>query len=135
MLPESMDEVVYFTQRSIGKGEATVWVYKGKCPKCGAIMGKPKDRKGKVLIRAKQYVCPKCGFSAEKVVYEESLTANCLYTCPACGAKGETTAQFKRKKIDGIDTLRFKCLKCSASIDVTKKMKQKAGSAAEDNNE
>ena len=129
MLPKSMDELVYFTQRSIGKGEATVWVYKGKCPKCGTTMGKPRDKKGKVLIRAKQYVCPKCGFSAEKVAHEESLTATCLYTCQACGANGETTAPFKRKKVEGVDTLRFSCQKCSANIDVTKKMKKKGGPA------
>ena len=131
MLPQSMDELVYFTQRAIGKGEATTWVYKGKCLKCATIMGKPKDKKGKVLIRAKEYVCPKCGYTAEKAAYEESLTAQCLYICPHCGAKGETTAPYRRKKIEGVDTLRFKCQKCSGNIDVTKKMKAKGGKKAD----
>lgn len=125
MLPESMDELVYFTQRSLGKGEATVWVYKGKCPKCGVFMGKPKDRKGKVLVRAKEYACPQCGHAEEKAAYEGRLTASCLYACPQCGSKGETSALFRRSKIDGIDTLRFQCQKCNASIDITRKLKEK----------
>ena len=59
--PESMDECVYYTLRDIGEGEATVWVFKQSCPKCGkGIMGKPKGKEGKVKIRAKEYVCPEC---------------------------------------------------------------------------
>src|SRR3989338_8652813 len=52
-LPNSVDEVVYFTRRTIGEGKVVAWVYKQKCPKCGkAMMGKPKDSNtGKVQIR------------------------------------------------------------------------------------
>ncbi|MFH1133682.1 MAG: hypothetical protein V1735_04265 [Nanoarchaeota archaeon] len=125
--PESMDEVVYFTNRTIGSGKARCWVLKQKCPKCGkATMGKPRDKSGKVLIRAKEYVCPACAYTAEKKAYEETLTACVDYVCPACGARGQVEVPFKRRKVDGVDTLRAQCLGCKANIDITKKMKQKS---------
>lgn len=133
--PESMDECVYFTQRSLegGKGSVKVWAFKQTCPKCKkAIMGKPRDSKGKVKTRANEYVCPGCGYSVEKKAYEESLTANAEYTCPSCGSSGEAQIQYKRKNIEGIPTLRFQCIKCKASIDVTKKMKERKGKGADD---
>ena len=67
--PESMDECIYFTQRSLDgdKGSVRVWVFKQGCPKCRkAIMGKPRDKNGKVRVRAKVYVCPGCGYTLEK---------------------------------------------------------------------
>jgi len=133
-MPESMDELVYFTRRQIGDaGKVTAWAYRQKCIKCGkSLMGKPKDKSGKVLIRAKEYACPSCGYSVEKKAYEESLTAECLYVCPNCKTSGEATTPYKRKKVNGIDTLRFKCSKCSGNIDVTKKMKEKGSSGDED---
>ena len=68
--PGSMDELIYFTNRSVGDGNVMCWVYKGPCPQCGeGMMGKPKDEKtGKPKIRAKEYVCPECG---NYVSYEE----------------------------------------------------------------
>ncbi|MBD3303717.1 hypothetical protein GF343_01105, partial [Candidatus Woesearchaeota archaeon] len=80
-LPDSMEECVYFTRRNIDKGKVVAWVFKEKCPKCGkALMGKPKDEKtGKVKIRAKEYVCPECGYTAEKGEYEDTLTVNIQY--------------------------------------------------------
>jgi len=122
--PESMDELVYYTRRDIGKGEATAWVYREKCPKCGkGVVGKPKSEKGKIMIRAKKYVCPECSFEKEKKEYEEMLTASIEYTCPECTHKGEAQIPFKRKKIEGTETLRFQCRKCGINIDITKKMK------------
>lgn len=133
--PESMDELVYFTNRSLagGKGSAKVWVFKQACPKCRkAEMGKPRDSNGKVKTRAKEYVCPSCGYTVEKQAFEDSLTANAEYTCPACGSSGESQILFKRKNIEGIPTLRFQCGKCGANIDVTKKMKEKKGKGEAD---
>ena len=126
-LPNSVDEVVYFTRRTIGEGKVVAWAYKQKCPKCGmAMMGKPKDSKtGKVQIRAKEYRCASCGYSVEKKAYEESLTADIQYTCPSCKFSGEASIPYKRKKIEGVDTLRMQCQKCRANIDITKKMKEK----------
>jgi len=132
--PESMSEVIYYTRRELGdKGNVVVWVYKQKCPVCGkALMGKPTDKKGKVLIRAKEYVCPECKHTVEKKAYEETLTASAKYTCPKCGNKGEIEFPFKRKSIEGVQTLRFQCQKCGNNIDVTKKMKGLGDSSDDD---
>lgn len=124
--PEGMDECIYFTQRDVGKGEATVWVLRQLCPKCKkALMSKPRDSKGKVKTRANEYVCPKCSYKVEKQAYEDSLMASAEYKCPSCGSEGETQTPYKRKNIDGIPTLRFQCAQCKANIDITKKMKEK----------
>jgi predicted RNA-binding Zn-ribbon protein involved in translation (DUF1610 family) len=126
--PKSIDECVYFTNRTIGKGKAMAWVFRQKCPKCGkALMGKPRDSKGHVKIRAKEYSCPACGYTVDKQEYEETLVADVRYTCPSCGHQGEAEVPFKRKKIEGVDTLRVQCAKCSSTIDITKKMKQGKG--------
>lgn len=134
-MPNSMSECIYFTNRKLGeKGNAICWVAKQDCPKCKkAKMGKPVE-KGKVKIRAKEYVCPACNYTAEKTAYEETLTASIQYTCPACQKQGEAQIPFKRKKVEGVDTLRAKCQFCSANIDITKKMKviKKKGKDADD---
>ena len=123
--PESMNELVYYTLRDIGTGNAICWVERQLCPKCKkALMGKPKV-KGKVQTRAKEYVCPSCGYTQEKSEYESGLTAKIIYTCPNCGNKGKTKVPFKRKKIKGVETLRLFCEKCKEPIDITKKLKEK----------
>lgn len=125
--PESMEELVYFTRRDIGAGKARCWVFKEKCPKCKkAFMGKPVV-KGKVKVRAKEYSCPSCGYAVEKQAYEDSLTANVHYVCPACSFSGYTQVSFKRKRIDGILALQVLCEKCRGKINITKKMKSKGG--------
>lgn len=122
--PESMDECIYFTRRIIGNGKAVAWVFKEKCPKCQkSLMGKPRKDDGSISIRAKEYVCPSCNYTVEKKEYEDTLTANIQYTCPSCGNEGETQTPFKRKNINGVQTIRAQCQKCSGNIDITKKMK------------
>ena len=125
--PESMEELVYFTQRSVGNGNVRAWVYRGICPKCKkGKMGKPADEKtGKVKVRAKEYVCPECGYTVEKKAYEETLECEIKYTCPECGHSGEIAVPFKRKKFQGMDAVVFLCDKCKAKIPITKKMKEK----------
>ena len=125
--PESMEELVYMTNRILDKGSIRVWVYKRPCPKCGkGLMGKPKDAKtGRPKVRAKEYVCPECSHTMEKEEYEETLEAEAKYVCPECGHNGEAAVPFKRKKIQGVETLRFTCGSCKANLDVTKKMKKK----------
>ena len=120
-----MNEIIYFTQRSIGKGVAKAWVFKGVCPKCKkGKMGKPIDPKtGKVKIRSKEYVCPECGFSMEKQAHEDTLQCEIKYTCPECGHKGEADVPFKRKSFQGAKAIIFHCGKCNAKIPITKKMK------------
>ncbi|MBU6996886.1 MAG: hypothetical protein HXS41_11555 [Theionarchaea archaeon] len=123
--PDSMEELVYFTNRELEEGgKITCWVRRRECPKCGkGLMGKPRNEKtGDIKVRARTYVCPDCGFTMDKKQYEETLTAEIRYTCPHCGAQGETTAPYKRKKIKGVETLRIKCEQCGGAIDITKKM-------------
>lgn len=133
--PESMDNIIYFTRRSIGSGSAATWVRKKPCPKCRkAPMGKPLDAKtGRPKIRAKEYVCPVCKYTVEKEEYEATLEAEINYNCPDCGNDDSAKIPFKRKKIQLIneetgkktaaEALRFQCSKCSRNIDITKKMK------------
>lgn len=121
-----MEDLVYFTQRAVGKGNVRAWVYRGLCPKCGkGTMSKPRDAKtGKVKIRAKEYLCPDCGYMVEKKAYEETLTCEAKYTCPECGNEGDVAVPFKRKKFQGMDAVVFQCGKCKAKIPITKKMKE-----------
>jgi DNA-directed RNA polymerase subunit M/transcription elongation factor TFIIS len=133
--PKSMDECVYFTNRSTDKGKIKAWVFKENCPECKkGIMGKPRDPKtGKPKIRAKEYVCPECNHIVEKEKYENSLDINIQYTCPKCEHSDELKTSFERKRVQrlneetgkkqAIETIRFECSKCGEEMDVTKKMK------------
>jgi len=123
--PESMEEVVYFTNRTLDpNGRIRAWVFKIDCPKCQkAKMGKPVE-KGKVKIRAKEYVCPECGHTEEKAEHEEKLTVSVVYTCPFCGHSGETTTPYKRKSWNGVPSYIFVCDGCGKKIGITKKMKK-----------
>ena len=133
--PTSTEECVYFTNRIIGKGKVRAWVLKEMCPKCKeGLMGKPKDPKtGKIKIRADNYECPKCKYSAKIGEYEGTLTCSINYTCPHCSNEDGIQVPFKRKKVQILDeetkskktadVIRFQCQKCSQNIDITKKMK------------
>ncbi|MBU0615974.1 MAG: hypothetical protein KJ601_07840 [Nanoarchaeota archaeon] len=121
--PASMDECIYFSNRSMGNGKAMAWVFRKDCPKCGAKMGKPIE-KGKVKIRADYYECPKCKFKEDKKEHEESLTMSIIYTCPECNNQGETTTQYKRKAWKGVQAYVFECGKCNAKLGITKKLKE-----------
>ena len=52
------------------------------------------------------------------------MTANVSYTCPKCEHAGETQIPFRRKKVEGVDSLVFACQKCGEKIPITKKMKE-----------
>lgn len=135
-MPESTQECLYFTRRSLGnEGQAIAWVKKVDCPECGkAKMGKPINEKtGRAKIRAKEYVCPECGHTEEKDAHEESCQLEVIYTCPKCSHEGEASIPFKRKKIKmdvpgkdkpvKADAFVFNCGKCSEQIAITKKLK------------
>lgn len=122
---KSMEECIYFTNRSLdGDGHVKAWVFKATCPKCKkGSMGKPVE-KGKIKIRANEYVCPECGYSEEKSEHEEKLELNIIYTCPYCGHEGETTIGYNRKRFEGVPAYVFVCQACNEKIGITKKMKK-----------
>ncbi|MBR9699575.1 hypothetical protein GOV09_03920 [Candidatus Woesearchaeota archaeon] len=123
-LPESAEECFYFTNRAIDeKGYAKAFVLKPDCPKCGkAKMGKP-IAKGKVKIRAKEYVCPACNYTVSKEEFEPTLPMNVIYTCPFCEHRGETTTPYKRKRFKKVDAYVFECDSCHEQVPITKKLK------------
>jgi len=121
--PESMDECLYFSNRSVGEGQVTAWVYRKECPKCKKEkMGKPVV-KGKVKTRATEYVCPTCGYTEQKKEHEESLTLEAAYTCPKCGKEGEGTTKYVRKSYQGVLSYLVSCEHCGENIPITKKLK------------
>ncbi len=122
--PESMDELVYFTNRTIGEGKAKVWVFCKECEKCGKQMRKPIDPKtGKFKTRADSYVCIGCGNTEPKAEVEPTLTACASYVCPECKHEGEGQVPFKRKTYKGVKAIILECSNCGAKIPITKKMK------------
>lgn len=124
-IPDSANKCLYFTNRTLDPdGKAIAWVEKELCPKCKkAKMGKPVE-KGKVKIRAKEYVCPECGYTEEKKEYEGSCELKIIYTCPFCQHEGDATVPYIRKKFEGVDAFVFECESCQKKIAITKKMKK-----------
>ena len=123
--PESMDELLYFTRRTIEpKGRVMAWAFKKTCPECGkALMGKPVEN-GKVKVRAKEYVCPGCGHREDKKEHEKDVALNVQYTCPSCGHQAGTTTEYKRRTFKGVPAFVVQCEGCGEKIPVTKKMKE-----------
>ncbi|MBI2572615.1 hypothetical protein HYV86_02035 [Candidatus Woesearchaeota archaeon] len=122
-VPNSTQDCVYFTNRSIGEGNVIAWVYKKKCPKCKkALMGKPVVA-GKVKIRAKEYECPDCKYMEDKTTHEKTLVLEAQYTCPSCGKEGESTGEYIRKKFKGVPSFLVECVHCKEKIPLTKKLK------------
>ena len=123
--PESMDECLYFTRRKLeNNGRIIAWAMKKDCPECHkGLMGKPVE-KGKVKVRASEYVCPECGYTEPKKEYEDTVEISVQYTCPHCGKEGETKTDYKRKKWMGVDSYVFVCEGCNKKIGITKKMKE-----------
>lgn len=124
-IPNSMDECIYFTRRTEGeKGHLMAWAHKIDCPNCHkALMGKPVE-KGKIKVRATEYVCPECDYTESKADHEAKLEVNCIYTCPHCEHKGEATMPYQRKTWQGVKAFIFNCESCGEKIGITKKMKE-----------
>jgi hypothetical protein len=124
-LPQSMDDLLYFTNRVTPQMSLKAWVYKKSCPKCKkALMGKPLDPKtGRPKIRSTEYECPACKYSEPKVAHEESLQIEAMYSCPKCQKKGESSGPYKRKTYQGVPSYLVECSACGEKIPITKKMK------------
>jgi hypothetical protein len=125
-IPDSMDELVYFSRRKLveDKGPVIAWVRKMRCPKCKkGLLGKPLDPKTKrPQVRAKEYVCQQCSYTEEKTEHEAKLNAEIIYTCPFCSHKDEITTPFARKSWYGKKAVVFQCGKCKEKLGVTKKL-------------
>lgn len=130
--PSSMEECVYFTNRIIGDGRATAWVFRKECPKCKGIMGKPLKKNGKIDKKADHYVCYSCGYQEGNEQAENSLMINVEYKCPYCGNEGETTTEYKKKSFEGVPSYVFECQKCRKKIGLTKKLKEPKKKAKEE---
>ena len=123
--PESMDECVYFTRRTIDEdGKAMAWVFRKKCEKCNeGVMVKPLNKRGKPDKKSLYFVCSKCNHEEDNDSVEASFVVNIEYTCPYCKHEGQTTTDFKRKTFKGVPSFVFECQGCNEKIGVTKKMK------------
>lgn len=123
--PASMEECVYFTNRTIGSGMAMAWVSRKECPKCKkGVMGKPQKKGGKLDKKADHYVCYSCAYKETNEQVENSLVINIDYKCPHCGNEGETTADYKRKSFEGVQSYVFECQNCHQKIGLTNKLKE-----------
>lgn len=131
--PASIEECVYFTNRTIGLGRAMAWVFRKQCPKCGkGVMGKPQKKGGKVDKKADHYACYSCGYTEKNEQVENSLAINVEYKCPHCSFEGETTTEYKRKIFDGVPSYVIECQKCRKKIGLTKKLKEGKKKGKED---
>lgn len=124
--PKSTENLFYYTKRTLNKeGFVIAWVPKKPCTVCNDTMSKPIDPKtGKVKVRAKNYVCSKCGAQVSKAEYEDGLECYIKYKCPKCGFNGETKIPFKRKTIKGVQALVFNCGNCNENLFITKKLEE-----------
>src|SRR3989344_1530174 len=95
-LPSSVDECVYFTRRSLGKGKVAAWVPREICNVCKkGIMEKPRDPKtNRFKLRAKEYICTACKVVVPIEEYENTLTLCALYTCPSCSKEGDASVPY-----------------------------------------
>ena len=122
--PNSMEECLYFTNRSIGDGFAIAWVYRKECPKCKkGRLGKPLKKDAKPDKKADYYECRQCGYKESNEEVETGLQLEVEYRCPYCGNEGQTTTEYERKVFEGVPAFVFVCGKCGKKIGLTKKLK------------
>ena len=122
--PNSMQECLYFTNRTIDSGKAIAWVFRKECPSCRkGIMSKPEKKVGKIDKKADCYICNSCGYKESNEDVENSLVLNVEYKCPHCGNESETTTEYVKKNYYGVKAYIFNCQKCGQKIGITKKLK------------
>jgi len=131
--PSSMDECLYFTNRSIGDGFATAWAYRPDCPRCKKpTIGKPIKKNGKVDKKAEHFECHVCKHQMSAEEAENLSKLEVQYKCPYCSFEGETTTEYKRKAFEGVPSYLFECQKCNKKIGITKKLKNTKKKKEED---
>lgn len=115
--PNSMEECLYFTRRSIGKGKIVAWAYRILCPKCKKANMRKENK------RDKYYTCPQCEYTEDEKLHESKIKIEVKYVCPFCLFSGETTTEYKRKSFYGVQAYIFFCERCKEKLGLTKKMK------------
>ena len=122
--PNSMEECLYFTNRSIGEGFIVAWVYRPLCQKCKkGRMGKPIKKNGKPDKKSPNYECTECKLQKTNEEMESLLKVEVEYKCPHCSNEGFATTEYKRKNFEGVPSYVFACEKCGKNIGITKKLK------------
>lgn len=128
-IPESMDELLYFTNRKLPSGMRIIaWVERMECPECGKdTMGKPINEKtGKVKTRSKTYECPACGYEEEKKEHEDKLTLQVRYTDDTGKNWKSTTTPYKRRTWQGMKAYVFINEFTGEKQGITKRLKLKS---------
>ena len=75
--PESVEECVYFTNRTIDSGRAMAWVFRKQCPKCKKdVLKKPSTKSGKPDKKSRIYMCKSCRYEESNEQVENNLTIN-----------------------------------------------------------
>lgn len=134
--PASMDECVYFTNRTFDSRRAMAWVFRKQCPKCKKdVLRKPSTKSGKPDKKSPIYVCKSCLYEEKNEDVEKDLVLNIEYKCPHCGNEGETTTEYKRKTFEGVPSYVFECQKCHKKIGLTKKLKETKKKSKEEDSE
>lgn len=123
--PESMEDCLFFTNRSIGEGFATAWIYRPVCQSCNkSRMGKPLKKDGKPYKKAEYYECPACKHQVPNEELEAQLKVEIEYQCPDCKNEGFATSEYIRKNFEGVKAFLFECEKCHKKLGITKRMKK-----------
>ena len=94
--PKSMDDCLYFTNRTIGGGKTMAWVLRPLCEKCNeGRFGKPIKKNGKPDKKAEYFECPKCKAQMTNEEAEETLK-NIQYS-HLLGQSNEVSMSQRRK--------------------------------------
>lgn len=122
--PKSMDELFYFTNRTLENGGwIKAWVYRPDSPSGKGKLGKPVNPKtGKPKPRATYYVDDD-GKEYPCAEIDPTLHMEIKYKSPFTGEEGETTIPYKRKTYLGVPSFVFEDAEGN-KIPITKKMKE-----------
>lgn len=122
--PSSMEELLYFTRRTIKDGRTVAWVFKVDCPECGdGVLQKPRKDDGGVKTRSPYWNCSNCDYETKDDV-DEGLDVNIHYICPHCGFEGDAQTEYERRTYYGEDAIVFQCRDCYQEIPISKKIKR-----------
>ena len=122
--PESMDELFYFTRRTLENGGwLRAWVYRPPAPTGKGLLSKPVDEKtGRPKIRSDVYVDDEGNEYPCKEI-DKTLKVEVKYKSPYTGKEGEALCPFVRKTFQGVKAFVFEDQEGN-KIAITKKMKE-----------